>query len=71
VAKTHILKGTDCFNDDMALAVTRNRDTVKVETEHGDKFCCKYDRLAEIVKAMEPKKKKAKLGGPDKLGGPK
>lgn len=64
--KEHELYGTDCFGDHMRVRISRNKDTVKVVTEHGDQFCCDYQDLARIVKAIEPKpKKKAEDAKPD------
>jgi hypothetical protein len=59
-AKWHTLNGTDCFNDDMALEIRRDKKRVIVKTSDDERFCCKYDDLVELVKNLAPKQKKDK-----------
>jgi hypothetical protein len=56
--KPQRLPGSDCFGDDIYMDLTRSKDKVTVESQHGDKFCCSYSDLADIVAKLAPKKKK-------------
>jgi hypothetical protein len=61
--KWHTLNGTDCFNDDMALEIRRDKKKVIVRTSDDERFCCKYDDLVELVNNLAPKKKPEKENG--------
>jgi hypothetical protein len=60
--KWHTLPGTDCFNDDIALEIRRDKKKVIVKTSDDERFCCKYDDLVELVNNLAPKEKEKNSG---------
>ena len=60
-SKIHNLNGTDCVNEEMTLELRREKKRVIVNTNGGERFCCNYDDLVEVVNNLAPKKKKDKV----------